>query len=253
MDLSLEHIKEQHSSLSWLVAKYFLGQSCMWTIFLVCLFWPVSNHGVKIFEQTQWIFHWNLSKNNTLQFRWCMQSISSGSAVCELFFGFLFLAKIPSTEWKPSSRRFESFTATYQRTTLFNFMSGFKVFLLAAQHVDFLGELFTCQFSKTEWKPSSRRFGTLIGTPQSTTFLNFVDECKVIFNSIITLLTGILFLCSQWNLILCTERHIVVAMKMHASLVRFYRAAIWLVRANNITSEISLNNISLCHWEGMLL
>ena len=139
MDLSLEHIKEQHSSLSWLVAEYFLGQSCMWTIFLVCLFWPVSNHGVKIFEQTQWIFHWNLSKNNTLQFRWCMQSISSGSAVCELFFGFLFLAKIPSTEWKPSSRRFESFTATYQRTTLFNFVSGFKVFLWAAQHVDFFG------------------------------------------------------------------------------------------------------------------
>ena len=139
MDLSLEHIKEQHSSLSWLVAKYFLGQSCMWTIFLVCLFWPVSNHGVKIFEQTQWIFHWNLSKNNTLQFRWCMQSISSGSAVCELFFGFLFLVKIPSTEWKPSSRRFESFTATYQRTTLFNFVSGFKVFLWAAQHVDFFG------------------------------------------------------------------------------------------------------------------
>ena len=175
-----------------------------------------------------------------------MQSISSGSAVCELFFGFLFLAKIPSTEWKPSSRRFESFTATYQRTTLFNFVSGFKVFLLAAQHVDFLGELFTCQFSKTEWKPSSRRFGTLIGTPQSRTFLNFVDECKLIFNSI-TLLTGILFLGSQWNLILCTERQIVVAMKMHASLVRFYRAAIWLVRANNITSEISLNNVSLCN------
>ena len=223
----------------------------MWTIFLVCLFWPVSNHGVKIFEQTQWIVHWNLSKNNNLQFRWCMQSISSGSALCELFFGFLFLVKIPSTEWKPSSRRFElhcnlsnlknntlqfhwcmqsissgsavcelffgclflakipstewkplsrrfeSFTATYQRTTLFNFVSGFKVFLLAAQHVDFWGELFTCQFSKTKWKPSSRRFGTLIGTPQSTTFLNFVDECKVIFNSIITLLTGILFLCSN--------------------------------------------------------
>ena len=31
-----QHIKEQHSSLSWLVAEYFLGQLCMWTIFLVC-------------------------------------------------------------------------------------------------------------------------------------------------------------------------------------------------------------------------
>jgi hypothetical protein len=72
-----------------------------------------------------------------------------------------------------------------------------------------------------------------------------VDECTVIFNFIITLMIGILFLCSQWNLFLCTERHIVVVMKMHASLVRFYRAAIWLVWANNITSEISLNNVSL--------
>ena len=96
--------------------------------FLVCLFWPVSNHGVKIFEQTQLIFHWNLSKNNTLQFREWIQSISLGSAAC-----------------------------------------GF-----------FLGKLFTCPFSKMECKPSSRRFGTLIGTPQSTAFLNFVDECKVI-------------------------------------------------------------------------
>ena len=193
MDRSLELIKEQHSSVSLVYAKYFLRQRCVWTIFQIFVFGQNSKHRVKTFEQTLWILHCNLSKDNTLQFREWIQSISLGSAACG-FFG---------------------------------------------------GKLFTCPFSKTECKPSSRRFGTLIGTPQSTTFLNFVDECKVIFNSIITLLTGVLFLCSQWNLILCTERHIVVAMKMHASLVRFYRAAIWLVRANNITSEISLNNVSL--------
>ena len=171
-----------------------------------------------------------------------MQSISSGRAVCELFFGFLSLAKLPSTEWKPSSRRFESFTATYQlqRTTLFNFVSGFKVFLWAAQHVDFLGEIVYLPIFQNGVKAFKQ---TLWNFNWNSS--NFVDECKIIFNSIITLLTGVLFLCSQWNLILCTERHIVVAMKMHASLVRFYRATIWLVRANNITSEISLNNVSL--------
>ena len=189
MDRSLELIKEQHSSVSLVYAKYFLRQRCVWTIFRIFVFGQNSKHRVKTFEQTLWILYCNLSKNNTLQFREWIQSISLSSAAC-----------------------------------------------------GYLGGLFTCSFSKMEWKPSSRHFETLIGTPQSTTFLNLW------MNAIVSLLTSILFLCSQWNLILCTERHIVVAMKMHASLVRFYRAraAIWLVRANNITSEISLNNVSLC-------
>ena len=125
MDLSLELIKEQHSSVSLVYAKYFLRQRCVWTIFRIFVFGQNSKHRVKTFEQTLWILHCNLSKDNTLQFREWIQSISLGSAACG-FFG---------------------------------------------------GKLFTCPFSKTEWKPSSRRFGTLIGTPQSTTFINFVDEC----------------------------------------------------------------------------
>ena len=131
----------------------------MFTIFGDFYFWPISKQGVKIFEPTPWIFHWNILKNNILHFRGWLQSISSGSRVCRLFSWFVCFGQFPITEWKYLSRRNGSFTWTYQRTTLFSFVGVCKVFPQAALCVNYFSDF--CFWSKFQAQSENLRADAL--------------------------------------------------------------------------------------------
>ena len=88
IDLSLEHIKAQHTRLRWLHVKYLLGQYCMWTTFGKSNFFGrFLKSSWYSLSRMLWIFRWSIPRHNILEFGGRMCNICSDSLLCGQLLG----------------------------------------------------------------------------------------------------------------------------------------------------------------------
>ena len=144
IDLSLEHIKAQHTWLRWLRvnSKYLLGQYCMWTTFGNQIFFGQFLKSLWYsLSRTLWIFRWSIPRHNILEFGGRMCNICLDSLLCGQLLGnqisFCDCWTGHDSLW---AGRDGSFIGTYQTTTYSNLVAECEISARAVFYVDNFGK-----------------------------------------------------------------------------------------------------------------